>query len=79
MEKYKTLIEIQTLTNNAVKDFGSSIDTKNFICPHCDICRNKLNDFNDLSESNAQVNAGAHSLIIVTELQFTWSKRRNRF
>ncbi|KAK5644377.1 hypothetical protein RI129_005677 [Pyrocoelia pectoralis] len=67
LEKYKTLIEIQTLTNNAVKDFGSPSDTRNFFCQHCDICRNKLNDFNDPSESNAQFNAEAQSSIIITE------------
>ncbi|KAB0794648.1 hypothetical protein PPYR_11487 [Photinus pyralis] len=55
IEKYKTLIEIQTLTSNAVKDFGSPDDeNKSIICQRCDICRNKLNGTDDHSETSAQ-------------------------
>ncbi|CAH0555466.1 unnamed protein product [Brassicogethes aeneus] len=39
IEKYKTLVEIQTLTDNAVKDFGSPIEENKPICDSSNVVK----------------------------------------
>lgn len=56
VEKYKTLIEIQNLTANAVKDFNSPVEeNKNIVCKNCDICAKRdKTEKKEVKEQNAQ-------------------------
>ncbi|KAJ8967555.1 hypothetical protein NQ314_002871 [Rhamnusium bicolor] len=75
VEKYKTLIEIQTLTENAVMDFSSPVEENKSFNKSCDNLNNVSkvskndNKISELSEESkiAQINAEAQTPIAMLE------------
>ncbi|CAH2007546.1 unnamed protein product [Acanthoscelides obtectus] len=57
VEKYKTLIEIQTLTTNAVIDFSSPVEEAKSFDKSCDNLDNKVSDGIDTKQAQCNVEA----------------------